>query len=89
MKNINDLTLDEIREELGTSVYNEELASFIGTRLKINVSNIQVLDLINYLINNQDILIDYANKYLLYSQAKKEFKEYLLNKYKVILNMGD
>ena len=79
------MSLDEIRNNLGTPTFNEELAKFVGAKLKSNVSNIQTLDLINYLISNEDMLIEYTYKYLMYGAFKEEFRKHLENEYKYIL----
>lgn len=79
------MSLDEIKNDLGAAVFNEELAEFVGDTLKQNVSNIKTLDLLNYLVSNQDILIEYTYKYLMYGAFKEEFRKYLESKYKLIL----
>ena len=35
------MSLDEIKNDLGAAVFNEELAEFVGATLKQNVSNIK------------------------------------------------
>lgn len=79
------MSLDEIRENLGTAVFNEELAEYVGDTLKENVSNIKTLDLLNYLVSNQDLLIKYTYSYLMYGAFKEAFKSHLESKYKLIL----
>lgn len=85
---LEDLTLDEIKEEIGAEVYDEELAKFAGLKLKANCDNLLTLDLINNLISNQDYLIKYINNYLLYGAFKEEFRLYLIELYKVILYLS-
>ena len=79
------MSLDEIKNDLSAAVFNEELAEFVGDTLKQNVSNIKTLDLLNYLVSNQDILIEYTYKYLMYGAFKEEFRKHLESKYKLVL----
>lgn len=79
------MSLDEIKNNLGTPIFNEELSKYVGAKLKEDVSNIKALDLINYLVSNEDMLIDYANKYLMYGTFKEEFRKHLESEYKYIL----
>ena len=79
------MSLDEIRENLGSAVFNEELAEYVGDILKQNVDNIKTLDLLNYLVSNQDLLIKYTYSYLMYGAFKEAFRKHLESKYKLIL----
>ena len=79
------MSLDEIKNNLGSAVFNEELAEFVGYGFKSNVDCIQVRDLLNYLVSEQDFLVDYANKYLMYGAFKEAFRKHLESKYKLLL----
>ena len=79
------MSLDEIRENLGSAVFNEELAEYVGDILKQNVDNIKTLDLLNYLVSSQDLLIKYTYSYLMYGAFKEEFRKHLESEYKYIL----
>lgn len=83
------MSLDELKKSLGDSVFNEFKAEFIGSKLKKDTNNINTIDLINYLVSNQDFLIKYADTYLLCGSLKEEFKNALIKEYELILKLDE